>query len=138
MISDESEEESGIVQKSDQPGNEGSKSTDLEACSSMSTIPSDSGTDKAMIEGSSGISQKESDANGRADCDKPAAKIHLTAPDGKDSCTGVASCRGDVYHWKPGDYTLASDSDPEVGECALDAILYFCCEGICICTQTAA
>ena len=73
MISDESEEESGIVQKSDQPGNEGSKSTYLEACSSMSTIPSDSGTDKAMIEESSGISQKESDAKGKADCDKPAA-----------------------------------------------------------------
>jgi len=135
VISDESEEEGGIVQKSDQPGNEGSKSTDLEACSSMSTFPSDSGTDKAMIEGSSGISQKESDANGRADCDKPAAKIHLTAPDGKDSCTGVASCRD---HWQPGDYTRASDSDPEVGECALDTILYFFCEGICICTQTAA
>ena len=33
-------------------------------------------------------------------------------PDGKDSCTGVASCHGDVYHWQPGDYTLASDSDP--------------------------
>ena len=46
MISDESEEEGGIVQKSDQPGNEGSKSTDLEACSSMSTIPSDSGTEE--------------------------------------------------------------------------------------------
>jgi len=58
VISDESEEEGGIVQKSDQQGNEGSKSTDLEACSSMSTIPSDSGTDKAMIGGSSGISQK--------------------------------------------------------------------------------
>jgi len=138
VISDESEEEGSIVQKSDQPGNEGSKSTDLEACSSMSTIPIDSGTDKAMIEGSSGISQKASDANGRADCDKPAAKIHLTAPAGKDSCTGVASCCGDVYHWQPGDYTLASDSDPELGECTLDAILYFCCEGICICTQTAA
>jgi len=138
VISDESEEESGIVQKSDQPGNEGSKSTDLEACSSMSTIPSDSGTDKAMIEGSSGISQKESDANGRADCDKPAAKIHLTAPDGNDSCPGVASCHGDVYHWQPGDYTLTSDSDPELGECALDTILYFCSEVICICTQTVA
>jgi len=31
VISDESEEESGIVQKSDQPGNKGSKSADLEA-----------------------------------------------------------------------------------------------------------
>ena len=42
----------------------------------------------------------------------------------------VANCRGDLYYWQPGDYTLASDFDVEAGEYALEAALYLCCEGM--------
>ena len=96
----------------------------------MSAIPSDSRTGEAIIERSSSVAQTESDAIVSADCDEPAVKIQSTASDGDDSGTGAASCRGDLYHWQPGDYTLASDCDPELGECALDAILFFGCEGM--------
>ena len=41
----------------------------------------------------------------------------------------VALCHARIHHWQPGDYTLVSDTDPEIGEYALDAIAYFCCEG---------
>lgn len=41
----------------------------------------------------------------------------------------VANCRGDLYYWQHGDYTLASDFDIETGEYALETALYFCCEG---------
>jgi len=46
-----------------------------------------------------------------------------------ENCAPAASCHGDLYHWQPGDYTLANDSDPELGEYALDATLFFSCEG---------
>ena len=52
---------------------------------------------------------------------------HASSQDG--NCAPVASCHGDLYHWQPGDYTLANDSDPELGEYALDATLFFSCEG---------
>ena len=45
------------------------------------------------------------------------------------NCAPAASCHGDLYHWQPGDYTLVNDSDPELGEYALDATLFFSCEG---------
>lgn len=47
----------------------------------------------------------------------------------------IASCCGDLYLWQPGDYILAGDSDPGMGEYALDSLLYFCCEGINISTH---
>ena len=46
-----------------------------------------------------------------------------------ENCVPAASCHGDLYHWQPGDYTLANDSDPELGEYVLDATLFFSCEG---------
>ena len=43
-------------------------------------------------------------------------------------------CRGDLCCWQPGSYTLAGgEADPGLGKFCLDAILYFCCEGIATC-----
>lgn len=38
-------------------------------------------------------------------------------------------CHGDVYRWSHGCYTLIHDSDPEMLEMALDAMLFFNCDG---------
>ncbi len=45
--------------------------------------------------------------------------------------TPVARCRGDLYRWQAGSYTLANDSDPllATGEYALDLMLSFGCHG---------
>lgn len=63
-------------------------------------------------------------------------KYHATTPSSSQematsssAASSVASCCGDLYHWQPGDYTLASDSDPDLGGYVLDGVLYFCCEG---------
>ena len=57
-----------------------------------------------------------------------------------DECTGssvagskgmeaaAAQLRGELLHLRPGDYTLASDQDPSVGETDLHLLLHFCCE----------
>lgn len=51
----------------------------------------------------------------------------------EESNSPVALCHAQIQHWQPGDYTLISDTDPEVGEYALDAAAYFCCEGkLCV------
>lgn len=51
----------------------------------------------------------------------------------KESNNPVALCHAQIQHWQPGDYTLISDTDPEIGEYALDAVAYFCCEGkLCV------
>ena len=62
-----------------------------------------------------------------------------------DECTGssiagskgmeaaAAQLRGELLHLRPGDYTLASDQDPSVGETDLHLLLHFCCEGQLVC-----
>lgn len=41
-----------------------------------------------------------------------------------------ALCRGDLYHWLPGDYELAGDPyDPGLGTLCLEASVCFNCEG---------
>lgn len=40
-------------------------------------------------------------------------------------------CRGDLYSWQAGSYTLAgAEDDPGLGRFCLDSIFYFCCEGM--------
>lgn len=41
----------------------------------------------------------------------------------------AAKIRGELLCFQPGDYTLVSDKDPTIGECALDLLLHFCCDG---------
>ena len=62
-----------------------------------------------------------------------------------DECTGssvagskgmeaaAAQLRGKLLHLRPGDYTLASDQDPSVGETELHLLLHFCCESQLVC-----
>lgn len=41
----------------------------------------------------------------------------------------AAKVRGELFSLRPGDYTLVSDQDPTIGECALDLHIHFCCDG---------
>ena len=43
-----------------------------------------------------------------------------------------ALCRGDLFRWRHGDYTLAGDPhDPGIGVFALEADISFNCDGMC-------
>lgn len=57
--------------------------------------------------------------------DAPAA-----SPGPAPAAGSTARIDGELLYCQPGDYTLISDSDPTTGDCALDVILHFCCEGI--------
>ena len=43
----------------------------------------------------------------------------------------AAKVRGELLCFQPGDYTLVSDQDPTIAECALDLMLHFSCNGQC-------
>ena len=60
-----------------------------------------------------------------------ASLLASDAVNGEETNGPVALCHAQIHHWQPGDYTLVSDTDPEIGEYALDATVYFCCEGKC-------
>lgn len=54
----------------------------------------------------------------------------FTPHDGQDIVhPSVAKIRGELFSFRPGDYTLVNDQDPTIGECALDLHIHFCCDG---------
>lgn len=85
-------------------------------------------------------SSSKSEMNGELtpQCQQGSASQASPKPDISSStpCDGpgtvrpsVAKVRGELFSFCPGDYTLVNDQDPNIGECALDLHIHFCCDG---------
>lgn len=97
--------------------------------SGTSEVVKSSAQTAGKVTGGESHSESVKESTVSANCGGSSDAQAEVSPPQNENCAPAASCHGDLYHWQPGDYTLANDSDPELGEYALDATLFFSCEG---------
>lgn len=93
-------------------------------------VDEDDSNDSSDPDDDSGDSSRgESSGDGRKVTDNLERTIAAVGDKEKNGPAAVCCVR--IQQWQPGDYTLISDTDPEIGEYALDAVVYFCCDDWC-------